>query len=247
MKKKVSYRVLSLITGLFIGLTAFSASADIITMSPFGDGYIRAGQTPNNVTGNIFLVGNTTINNDELRGFMQFDLSDPSLVGFPVQGVSLRLTIDDPDLSGGGSVDKLSTLNLWLITESFTESGATWTSRDGTNNWSTPGGTFESPPIAFATVNAATVVSGDEITFSGSAFDDAVSNAIGGNLGLLLTLDSPNYSERTIFRFVSRTPEPFQEWKSDWTPELTVIPEPSTFAMLAIAGVAAIGLLRRRN
>ena len=129
------------------------ASAETLSLVSTGDGYIRASQDAsgtNNSSNVLFLVGNTSAT-DEMRGLLQFDLSDDALIGATINSVTLTLTIDGADAS---SVDGIDTLSLYQVTESFTEAAVTWTSRDGTNNWTNAGGTFDTPALTSTTADA---------------------------------------------------------------------------------------------
>ncbi|MDQ8193641.1 DNRLRE domain-containing protein [Coraliomargarita sp. SDUM461004] len=217
-------------------------SAETLDLVASADGFIRTGQIVDNVQdtteANLLLVGNVSAS-DELRGFLQFDLSDPLLTGATINSVTLTLTIGGGDSS---SVDGVDTLNLYQTNTAFTEGGAQWDTP-----WTTDGGDLDAL-VASATADAGTVITGDTVSFSGGTLDTAVFNTIGGSIGLILSVDSID-AARSIFRFTSRTPVGNP---ASYVPVLSIdytatVPEPSTYALLAGLSVIGLAVMRRRK
>ena len=79
-------------------------------------------------------------NNESQRGLVRFDLSScPALSGATLTDARVQLYYSQKD--------KTSSLNLYQITESWTEAGVTWNSRNGANNWTTAGGTYNATAL----------------------------------------------------------------------------------------------------
>jgi len=223
-------------------LVAFSAAslpAATLVLNPTADGYIRASQSPSatNNTGNIiFLVGDTTTDNDFLRGVLAFDLSDPTLTGATINSATLTLVVQSSDT--GDSENASVTLDLHELATSFDEASVSWTTP-----WTADGGDFGSV-LASTSANASTVQPEDSLDFAGSALTDSVSGSVGGSFYLLAKLASED-AVRNIFRFGSI------DGNSAYRPTLTidytaaVIPEPSAFALLG--GLAALGFVTGRR
>lgn len=211
-----------------------ASGASTLILTPTDDSLIRAGFT--NQDGGLVLVGDTTTANDFLRGAFAFNLTSPLLTGATINSVTLTLTIDARDT--GGSANETVTLNLHQLSASFTNGGVTWTSRDGTNNWTTPGGDFGGV-LASDSANADTVNANDTVDFTSAALASAAESAIGGSIYFLAKLDVEN-DTRNIFRFKA------SNLAGSGKPTLTIdyIPEPST-ALLGALGMLC--LLRRRR
>lgn len=224
-----------------------AASAAVLVLSPEADGFIRASQSAaqtNNAGNVIFLVGDVS-ETDVLRGVLSFNLNDPALIGATINSVTLTLNLNGPDT--GTSFNAVETIELLRLTESFTEAGATWTSRNGATNWTTAGGTFATPALATTTANPSTSVKGADVVFSSAEFATSVAGSVGQNIDLLLKLATVD-ANRSVFRFVSQesaTPDAALRpvLTIDYTP--AAIPEPSAFA--AVAGLGALGLVAARR
>lgn len=222
-----------------------AAQADVLVLSPFGDGYIRASQNAsqtNNTSNVLFLTGNTS-STDVLRGFLQFDLSDPLLAGATIDSVTLSLFIDGEDAS---SADVNSTLALYQVTQSFTEAAVTWTSRNGVDNWTNPGGDFSTPALTSTVANAGTATAGDNILFTGGTLGSVIESNIGSSIGLLLAVEEID-ATRHVYRFVSRNSFTADiAFRPTLTINYTTVPEPSTYALLFGVAIAGAALVRRR-
>lgn len=176
-----------------------SIQAETLTLTPTDDSYIRASQV-NQGSNDLVLIGDTTTAADYLRGVFAFDLRDGVLAGATITSVTLTLTIgDNRDAS---SPDQANNLNLHELSASFTNNGVTWTSRDGSNDWTNPGGDFGTELVSVA-ANAGTVTSDTSFDFSSAALTSAGTEAVGGSLYLLVKQAAED-NQRSVFRFGSQ-------------------------------------------
>ncbi len=83
----------------------------------------------------MFYVHGVFLPNMYKRGIVQFDLSTVP-TGLIITSATLKLYINDNQEVAGRIIW------AYRVTESWTESGVTWNSRDGSNPWSTAGGTY---------------------------------------------------------------------------------------------------------
>jgi hypothetical protein len=185
---------------LSLGICAL-VQAETLSLAPTDDSYIRASQG-NQGSNDLAIVGDTANPDDFLRAVFAFDLDVPELADASITGVTLRLTIDGRDTSSGGSGDEINPIDLHPLGASFTNGGVTWTSRDGTNAWTTPGGDFGGA-LASVTANAGTVNGGDRLDFSGTDLQAAVEGAIGSPFHLIAKLRTED-AIRSVFRITSK-------------------------------------------
>ncbi len=174
--------------------------ADTLVLTPTDDSYIRASQS-NQGENTLVIIGDTATANDYLRGAFAFDLSGSVLTGATISSVTLTLTIDTRDTSNGGSSSAVNTIDLHELSASFTNNGITWTSRDGSNPWSTAGGDFGGVLTSLIS-NAGSVNTGDKLNFSSTALMAAAEAARGGTLPLLGKLQNED-ANRSVFRIAS--------------------------------------------
>lgn len=192
------------------------ASADTLVLSPTDDSTIRV-NTVNQGANQAILVGDTVTANDFLRIALTFDLSNPVLTGATINSATLTLSVRTVD---GTSEDAPVTINLHQLTSSFTNGGVTWTSRDGTNDWTTPGGDFGGV-LTSLSANPRTVTLFQGLDFSGAGLTSAATSAVGGPLYLLVKLDVEDNTTRTIFQLASKentTAAPKPVLTIDYTP-----------------------------
>lgn len=197
----LKYSLTFLLAFASIGLSP--AWADILVLNPSDDSYIRAIQG-NQGSNDLAIVGDTATPEDYLRAAFAFDLSAPELEGATIDSVTLTLTVDGRDTSSGGSADATSLIDLHELLASFTNSGVTWTSRDGTNDWTTPGGDFGAS-LASLSANAGTVSAGAKLNFSSGDLRSVTQNALDGSGALyLLTKLRTEDADRSVFRLASQ-------------------------------------------
>lgn len=172
--------------------------AETLDLQVSADSYIRASQS-NQGANDLAIVGDTATPNDYLRAAFAFDLVAPELVGATINSATLRLGINSQD---GGSGSANNTLNLHELGASFTDGGVTWTSRNGTNTWTNPGGDFGAV-IATLSANAGTVNPGNTLSFSSTQLTARAVAANGGSLYLLAKLATEN-TNRSVFRIAAK-------------------------------------------
>lgn len=211
----------SILRGIVFGLGACAfVQAETRDLAPTGDSYIRASQG-NQGSNSLAIVGDTATANDYLRSAFAFDLSAPELEGATISSATLTLTINDRDTSNGGSGSAPNTVDLHQLSDSFTNSGVTWTSRDGINDWTMPGGDFGGV-LASVASNAGTVNGGDKFNFSSADLRSAVESAVAGPgaIHLIAKLQTED-AERSVFRFASQ-----DNSNSGYRPVLTIEYQP---------------------
>ncbi len=239
----MKFRISSLLTSLVAVLASMQvASAASLVVGVSDNTTIRL-DTTNQGSSELLFAGDTTsTTNGLMRSVLAFDLSNPVLTGATINSATLTFTVRNTDNGENATM----TLNLHELTSSFTNGGATWTSRDGTNDWTTPGGDFNASVLASFTGNPTTVSPGDEVDFSGSGLTTAVEDSIGGTLNLLMKSATENHTTQNLFRFASTrntlgNPDyPGPVLTIDYTP----IPEPSA---ALLGGLGLLALLHRRR
>lgn len=212
------------------------AAAATLTLTSTADSYIRASQS-NEGDNNLVLIGDTTNTDDFLRGVFAFDLNNTALTADPViiNSATLTLTSDRIDSS---SQDASIVIDFHELSASFTESGVTWFSRNGADNWSSPGGDFGAV-LASASANPTSIGVGTEVDWSSAALASAAETAVGGSFHLIGKLNIEDDSQRNVFFFESTGAS-----QPRLTLDYTVVPEPSV-AMLGWLGLLA--MLRHRR
>jgi hypothetical protein len=177
-------------------VSAQLACGETITIDVGANSAIRT-DLGNQGTSQILFAGDTTT--AFLRSAVAFDLSNPLLTGATINSVTLAFRVRQADT---GSADASITLDLHPLSSSFTNDGVTWTSRDGTNDWSNPGGDF-SAVLASASGNPRTAAAGSTVSFSSAALTSAVEAAIGGEIRFLLKSATEDNAARNLFQFAS--------------------------------------------
>lgn len=237
-KRRSALASIAAVTGIFA--CAQSATAATLVINSSGDRTIRSTGTTPSATDPVILIGDTITAGDYLRGAFAFNLADPLLVGATINSITLTLTIDSAD---GTSQNTNVTVNLHQLSSSFTESGVTWTSRDGTNSWATVGGDYGSL-LDSEVKNPRTVTGTSTFIFdiAPASIATGVTNE-SGVLYLLAKLDVESNTNRNLFRIRS-------EENLGAKPALTIdytaaVPEPNVAALLG--GLGLLALLRRRR
>jgi len=208
-------------------MVAANASASVMDLSPSADSTLdRQHPTANGGGATNTLVGAYVNSSEENRAIMQFDLA--SFNGWTINSATLHvyryykywyepLTID-----------------CFRLTESWTEGGVTWNTRDGSTAWGSAGGSYD------GTIRATTTTAGSGTgvwyTWDITSLVEDWTDGASANYGLML-------KGRTFWHvmngFNSRE-------NSSNNPYLRVdaTPEPATTALL---GLGVCALLRRRR
>ena len=133
--------------------------------------------------------------------------------GYAVESASLRLTLSEPPSATP------ATLGLWeLDVHNWTQSGATWNTYDGVNNWSTPGA-YGADRLGMLSSHVMTSeVTGASLEFNATL---AVQNAMREERGLDLILDVLNPgSGQTRYVYIA---ESVSQLTEDKWPELILV------------------------
>jgi len=118
-----------------LALLAISTSAHsaIITFEAIADTYGRSDQATTTAgSSGVMLIGDfgASGNSVNANAYINFDLSDPVLTGATINSVTLTLHKSD---SNGGSANLDFTISAYELLQPFSEYGATWNNRDGSN------------------------------------------------------------------------------------------------------------------
>lgn len=216
-----------------------TAQAAVLVVGVGANSTIRASATNQGISQLLF-AGDTTNADDFLRSAVAFDLSNPLLTGATINSATVTFFSRESD---GTSQSTTITLNLHQLTSSFTNGGVTWTSRNGTDNWTNAGGDFGGV-LASASGNPRTIGVNTSMAFSSASLATAVDGAVGGTLNLLLKSNTEDTTTRNIFQFASTRNVLNAATGPTLTIDYTPIPEPSA-ALLGSLGLLA--LLRRRR
>lgn len=182
------------------------------------------------------------------QGLLGFDLSAlEAVVGtnsnsFTINSVTLTLTIQGQSTGALTSTYYANLLGDGTSTYAFSETTATWA-----NTPLTAGGTIGTT-LSTLSFNAGTVAVNSQQTWaSTSAFTTAVSNALAGDNVLRIDLTSANEgvaSNLDLARFYSD-----ENGTVSFNPSLlinyTVVPEPSSIALMMVGGFALLTLRRK--
>jgi len=203
--------------------------------NPSGDVFVRsaAAERDSNFNNHELLVGRVG-GNDWCRGLLEFDLSSiPDTA--TIRSASLDLFIDT--LDSGPSVAKDNTLTVRQLTQDFTES-ATYNKYDGSSDWATAGGDFDSTNLSSLDFSDAEDTSphevspGQQFSFpSSAAFASAVQSNLADNvIGLIVQIPGleGSYNQRNLFRFGSSennnaSHRPVLTVRYSWIPRGTVV------------------------
>jgi hypothetical protein len=247
------HKRVAIVSMAFLGLN----SARAVTVSLGGNAtYIRSntGQTTQNFGGDAALIVGTTQNSTIYRVLLSFNFSSIP-VDAVITSVSLSMT--------GSSIDSTSlntpyNLNLYQMTSGFSEGSgfrdgggagpvtgsASWDHRGpSSTSWNAAGGDFSNIVLSSVVKNPTTALPAWNF-LSTSAFVDAATNSVGGNLSLLLKLEdgAENLSQRRVF-FLHSDDATAPENRPSLSVTYTTIPEPSAVIM----GLASVSLLAFRR
>ena len=215
------------------------ASAATLDIDVGANTTIRESAT-NQGASQILFAGDTTTSGDFLRSAVAFDLSAPELVGATINSATVSFFVRGADSS---SENATITLDLHQLSSSFTNDGATWLSRDGTNDWTTAGGDFGGV-LASASGNPRTASAGDSVAFSGASLASAVEAAVGGDIHLLVKSGVEGGANRNLFQFASTR----NLVNSATGPVLSIDYTPVPEASIGLLGMlGGLFLLRRRR
>jgi len=213
------------------------SSATTITSSE--DGYVRSANGGDEAGNNFesearFLVGyHDKYYMENLRGVVQFDLS--GLSGTTVESISMSL-LAGPWVASDQTGTNYADILLKDMGEQFNEDTVTW------NSLTPDGGNVSGNALSSVLgYDVTAVTDGMTITFASSSdFISAAQTAIDGDGILSLVLYAPDYESQTDRNFYR-----FQE--SATLNISTVIPEPSTYAIVVGALFGGFVFLRRRR
>ncbi len=112
------------------------------------------------------------------RSLLQFNFGALP-TGFTVNSSVLALTATE--LYGGNA--NAESMNIFRLTQGWTEGGVTWNTYDGTNPWTTVGGTRDSTVMATSTANPN---SGSQLTWDITSLAQGWANNTWANHGLII-------------------------------------------------------------
>lgn len=196
--------------------------------------------THNSTRPNELIVG--TSSGDNLRTLLEFDLSEIAIQasGRTVIIDGIQLVLNANSVYHNNSI----TVDVYQYDYDLAEATSTWNNPDGLGADGTAGGSFG----AFL-VSREFSTAGDVIFSDTAAFHTAVSNALGSSdhtLRFLLADHDEGASGIRLAYFRSN-----EYATSGDRPELivdfTVVPEPSSLALLCCGGLAVLGMARRRK
>ncbi len=215
-----------------------------------GAAWFRSSDTSGNFNAQFIVVGTKTTP-DVLRSALSFDLAAlPDLTQIDSVTLTVRADRDHADSTSGNYG-----LDLQELTRSFVESEVTWASYSMGNNWTTPGGDFNSTVLSHVDANPYSFVTdGPSYTFSsGAAFVQAAQDAYDNDESLDLILRSLGAEGLATYvqaNFYVRSDEyATASNRPKLTVNYSIIPEPSTLVLLGIGSLVAlaVGIRRRRR
>ena len=149
-------------TVLYMNGTMVTATTSVTeTFNPSQDSYIDSATATTNYGTLTYLLDSRSGSAYPQRALVYFNLT--TLSGKYIDSATLRLYAN--------SANKTVDLNSYHITNSWTQGGVTWNSRNGTNDWTTPGGDYTTPAVISTSVGTAGGwvewnVTNDVITFA---------------------------------------------------------------------------------
>jgi hypothetical protein len=166
--------------------------------------YINKGAPAANHSGGEILVGRFA-ESDHHRGLLQFQVPG-FLTNAIVQAVDVTLAISARDLDSAEDWIGEQGLTLHAVTESFDPAQVTWSNRNATTAWTTPGGTFHATALAAITslTFPSEVVAGERFVFPKSAtLRSLVTNNLNGVVNVMVRAPGleNTYSTTKLYRF----------------------------------------------
>jgi len=168
--KRLVYFLLTL-----FGLTPALFSQINVTIQPSSsDARIKESSSTTNYGTATYLEVNANMPGSRDRNLIIFDLSSIP-AGANITSAVLSLYLCYEDASSGVT----RTHDVHRVTQSWTESNVSWDSRDGTNNWSTAGGSFASTPSASQTIDQTQEFKSWTVTADVQSFVDGTNSNYG--------------------------------------------------------------------
>ncbi|MFA6959190.1 MAG: DNRLRE domain-containing protein [Opitutaceae bacterium] len=244
MKIKYPHRSIRLLAVLTSFGIAPYAGAEVLTLTSGADSMLRSDVSSSNFGSDTgFFVGTLASSGaNDLRLVFSYDLSTLLPAGATISSISFTLTQRSPD---GTSADKILSLSLASLTQSFAESQVSWNNRQTSNLWTTLGGsigTTLSTTTAFTKSVANTLVTFSSSTSFVSVAQSALDTASTFNF-LVYAPDQEGLTDRALTSFYSK-----ENGISSLNPALTItytvaaVPEPSSVAILAGSVALAMGV-----
>lgn len=170
--------------------------------------FINKGDPTINHSGGEILVGRVPDANHH-RGLLQFQIPG-FLTNALVQAVDVTLTVSARDPESAEDWIGAQGLTLHAVTESFEPTQVTWSNRNATTAWATPGGTFHATALASITSPTfpADVVAGESFVFPKSvALRSLVTNNLNGIVNVMIRAPGleTTYSTTKLYRFATAT------------------------------------------
>ena len=216
------------LVGLMCVLMATSSlSAGVMNLAPSADSTMdKLHPTANGGSATNTLVGAYVNSTEENRAIMQFDLA--ALSGWTINNATLHLYRYykywyEP-----------LTIDVFRLTESWTEGGVTWNTRDGSTAWGSAGGSYDG--AIRATTTTAGSGTGVWYTWDITSLVQDWTDGASANYGLML-------KGRTYWHVMNGLNS---REASAGNPYLAIdaTPEPATLGLLA---VGAMALIRKRR
>jgi len=181
---------------LVVAFTALAALTKAIavtySLEPTADARVilYQGYVNLNFGGDILSCYTDTPNVNTQRTFIQFDLSSITLAATQiVQSATLRL---NSEISFGNNAGHLP-MEIYRLLVPWSEGGVTWSNRDSTHPWASPGGDFVGRGGQPYSISTAAAASGGPVTWDVTALVQEWVSHVSTNYGLMLKSESGNH------------------------------------------------------